>query len=207
MFDVAIPGKPYLTETEKKKINLNYLGSIEDIHSSENKQPRCSSNNLDNQNFSSDNLCSSLFTTKMEYGTIAQPLVSSKIIKDKENNTYNLETNIFIFDNYKSKILIDNLIVYQNFRRGIDGKYQLAYHICFKESNDERGKYSLYRLTLTNLNIEYTAFGNTTPSILDVKQIDEVVAFITNTNPKTSRGTVTTVQPPVKTSTTNSGDN
>lgn len=122
----------------------------------------------------------------------------NSINKGSESKIY---TNIFFYENFeleegKEGFTKEDFDIYQNFSMGEDDRLRLCYYICFKRSNKKRGRmYRMHKFSIVNTEILYTPFGKYTSQKLDVNEIDDVIAFLINVNPKASRGTVTTVKP------------
>lgn len=136
--------------------------------------------------------------TQIHSEEIISPIVLAQKAKNNEGET-TIEVTVVIFDTYNEPLKKEDLCINQNFTIGIDGRHQLSYYISYKRSDKERTKQYKANL-LTFKNIPFTCIvheieDHLTP--VDPAIIDDVMAFSINTNPKASRGTVTTVKPPV----------
>lgn len=133
--------------------------------------------------------------------SVLQPIVTSiktKMTDTKSGQSHSIiNTNIFIFENYTEEFTKKDFKIYQNYTIGADGRYQLSYYVCYKRSNKKRAeKYRLHKFSLQNIDVEYIPFypPDSKTEKLDMDSIHDVMAFVINVNPRTSRGTVTTVK-------------
>jgi hypothetical protein len=128
---------------------------------------------------------------------VLQPILSSIFEEDTSLPEQGIiYTNVFITENYKKPLEANDFNIYQNFTLDINGNYTLSYCICFKRSGEEKeqiNNYRVHRLAIHSIPIDLSSSKDNS-QLLNFKIIDNVMAFVMNINPKTSRGTETTVK-------------
>ncbi|PTX62748.1 hypothetical protein C8N46_102148 [Kordia periserrulae] len=132
---------------------------------------------------------------------VVQPTVGA--LRATRNNKTNIFTNIFFYENFlDNKFQKSSFNIYQNFEMGPNDRLQLTYYVCFKRTGFERQRgdtYRMHKFSIKNEDVEYTPFRQNNDNmrdkvVLDINEIDEVMAFVINVNPEASRGTSTTVK-------------
>ncbi|AXG71956.1 hypothetical protein KORDIASMS9_04214 [Kordia sp. SMS9] len=117
-------------------------------------------------------------------------------VRDREDA--NIYSNVYFFENFKHKIdqfKKGNFKIYQDLIIGSNGNKRINYYICFRKGDKKRGKvYRQHKFSIKNAAL---------PNGISVSEISEIEVFFINLNPKTSRGTVTTVTQPTKDPNTN----
>lgn len=132
---------------------------------------------------------------------LIQPTVAAySITKNEETKIY---TTIYFYENFKLKgsnthFEKKDFEIYQNFEMGTNDTLKLTYYVCFKRTGVQRERgntFRLHKFSIKNSEVFYKSFRSKKREKLNLKHIENVMAFVINVNPTASRGTVTTVKP------------